>query len=1044
MKFKSLKTKVIFSVLLIFFLIFPAFSYFGIYYFKYNAIKSVQAQQLLLVSKLADEINTKLVILTNVLTASADTIDKEIFNSPIKAREYIKNHISLNSVFDDNILIFNKKGQLLSESGDNSPERIMMSFAWRDYIAVPSETHRLYISAPLRAAASTKLKDPMIVISAPVIRDEKLIGFVSGAVNLYNENLFNNDKFTFLDGNGYVFIVDSQSNIVMHPDENKIVSKVDLSSKKIIKKILTEDSGSIEYRNKDNEIIQSSFCKVPISSWTVVANYKSKIIFKHIFNAEKNIILFLISGAIIVFIFLNFIVKRLVRPILSLKSQVDGLLDGNEYLPKIHVDSNDEIMETANAFNNLLEEINQKENELKRRNEIFQTVCDFSKDWIYWIDNNGSLIYISPAAMKISGYSKEELSDYPNFYEKLIHPDDREKWLRSERTVRMKEEYCELEIRIIAKDGSIKWLHNICKGYFSEGIFYGVRGVFSDITSTKKAEIELTSRENIYSILFQNAGSLTILTNENFEITEFNKKVFSLYNCQYGESIFTYLNSDIASVSSQLAQKGSQEAVEIDTHFRINGQINYYRWQINQLSYSLHGLSGFMFLGIDITDKKNRNEELSKMAIKTETEKYVSQMEAIIKSVSEGIISIDSKGSLSSYNSAAEKIFKLAPDHIGKSIQSINDFFASKLTLLVKNAGKNKREIDAARVEYFLDNKPVSLKINITPLLSSENIEFGTLVVVTVEEDLSKNFEYSKFANLIGSNKKMQALYSSMTSLADVDSTVLILGESGTGKELVASGIHESGARKNKPFIKLNCSAIPENLLESELFGHEKGAFTGAYKDKIGKFEAANNGTIFLDEIGDISASVQVKLLRVLQEKEIEVIGKNKPVKVDVRIIAATNKDLKDLVDKGQFREDLYYRLKVVTLSVPPLRERKDDILPLAYAFIDKFNKKMHKDILDVSDEVKSILLEYDWPGNVRELEHIIESSCLMEGTSFITSSTIPKELSKNIPHDPQDEKSMILNALEEAKGYKTKAAKLLKISRATLYRKMNEHGIDY
>ncbi len=1043
MKFKSLKTKVVFSVLLIFFLIFPAFSYFGISYFKYNAIRTVQAQQLLLVSKLADEINTKLVILTNVLTSSADTIDKEIFDSPVKASDYIKSHIALTSVFDDNILIFNKNGQLLAESGDNSPERVMMSFAWRDYIAVPSETHRLYISAPLKATASTKLKDPMIVISAPVIRDGTLIGFVSGAVNLYNENLFNNEKFTYLNDNGYIFIVDSQSNVVMHSDENKIVSKIDLSSNQILERMLNEESGSIEYEN-NNEIIQSSFCKVPISRWIVIANYKSKIIFKHIIRAENTLILFIISGAVIVFIILNFIINRLVRPILSLKSQVHGLLSDNECLAKIQVDSNDEIMEIANAFNSLLAEIDQKKNELKRKNEIFQTVCDFSKDWIYWIDNNGHLIYISPAAMKMSGYSKEELSDYPNFYEKLIYPEDREKWLRSERTVRMKEEYCETEIRIITKDGSVRWLHNVCKGYFSKGVFYGVRGVFSDITSTRKAEIELTSRENIYSILFQNTGSLIILTNEKFEITEFNKKAFSLLNCQYGESVFTYLRTDVASVSSQLTQKVSQDAVEIDTHFSISGQINYYSWQINTLSYSLHGLSGFIFLGIDITDKKNRNEELSKMAIKTETEKYVSQMEAIIKSVSEGIISIESNGSLGGYNSAAEKLFKLVPDNIGKPIQSINDFFASKLSLLVKNAGKNKREIDAARVEYVLDNKPVSLKISITPLLSSENIEFGTLAVVAIEEDLNKNFECSKFINIIGSNEKMQALYSSMTSLANVDSTVLILGESGTGKELVACGIHDSGVRKNKPFIKLNCSAIPENLLESELFGHEKGAFTGAYKDKIGKFEAANGGTIFLDEIGDISASVQVKLLRVLQEKEIEVIGKNKPVKVDVRIIAATNRDLKDLVDKGQFREDLYYRLKVVTLSVPPLRERRDDILPIAYAFINRFNKKMHKNILDISDEVKSILLTYDWPGNVRELEHIIESSCLMEGSSIITSSTIPKEVSENIPQDSLDEKNMILNALEEAKGYKTKAAKLLKISRATLYRKMNEHGIDY
>lgn len=1041
MKIRSLKTKVIFSVLLIFFLIFPAFTWMGISYFKYNAKKSVQAQQYELVSKLADEIDTKLLILTRVLKTSARTMSDENFKDHASANQYIKKHISLNSVFDDNIMIFNERGQLLAESGDNSPERMMMSFLWRDYIKVPLKTRQLYISAPLTPAASTKLISPMVVISAPVIINGKLKGFITGSVNLYRKNIFDNSAFTHLNNEGWIYVVDSKSNVIMHPDRSKIVDKVDIVENPKIKEMIKIGSGSMEYEDGQHRIIQASFSRIPIAGWTVIANYKSSSIFRHIYRAESTLIFFVISGAFLVFFMLSLILRSLINPLLSLKGQVHGLLSNPESDKMIKVDSNDEVMETADAFNELLTEINKGKQDLKDSNELLQIVCDFSTDWVYWVNDKGKLVYVSPAAEEISGYSKEELFDYPAFYEKLIYPDDYEKWLRAEQSARLHREACKTDIRIISRDGSIKWLSNHCKGIFDNDRFIGLRGAYTDITSTRTAEEKLISSERKYRMLIQNSGTPIMFTDGDFQITEYNEKAYYLLTCSLGERLFPYLNANYEKENSEIiASMHKDKMVEIESDLIVYGNVYHYLWHINTLTYKEHGVSGYMVVGTDITGKMKRNEELSRMAVKTEISKYVKHMEAIIKSVSESIISFDRNGCLTCFNSAAEKLFSLKTEDIGKPMENINEFFATILISSLKKSSKNKSIL----AECVVGEEIRSLKLNVTPLLDGDGKNFGTLVVAADETVAPVDKEVNSFENMIGTSKSMRSVFSMMRSLADVDSTVLILGESGTGKELVAGGIHENGKRRNKPFIKLNCSAIPENLLESELFGHVKGAFTGAYKDKTGKFEAADGGTIFLDEIGDISPNVQVRLLRVLQEKEVEIIGKNEPVKVDVRVIAATNRDLKDMVAKGQFREDLYYRLKVVTLLVPPLRERKEDILLLAHEFINRFNTKLGKNIVDIADDVKKMLVDYDWPGNVRELEHVIEYACLMTGTSFITKNAVPSDFSHDKPQTQDEEKEMILKALEEARGYKAKAARILKMGRATLYRKMQEYNIEY
>ncbi len=298
----------------------------------------------------------------------------------------------------------------------------------------------------------------------------------------------------------------------------------------------------------------------------------------------------------------------------------------------------------------------------------------------------------------------------------------------------------------------------------------------------------------------------------------------------------------------------------------------------------------------------------------------------------------------------------------------------------------------------------------------------------------------------------MQKLYLLVEALADVDSTVLLTGESGTGKELFAEALHYLGARRDKPFIRVNCAALSESLLESELFGHVRGAFTGAIADRIGRFQKADGGTIFLDEIGDLTFKVQSSLLRVLQNKEFERVGDSTPKKVNVRIITATNKDLREKVRLGEFREDLLYRLEVVELRLPPLRERREDIELLVEHFLAKFNQKLEKKISAISSDVERLFMEYRWPGNIRELEHALEHAAVLCKQDTITLDHLPTHMMDatdarlpvrgRIGEKQSLELGEIIQALEKTAWNKVRAARRLGIDRKTLYRKIAKYRI--
>ncbi len=353
------------------------------------------------------------------------------------------------------------------------------------------------------------------------------------------------------------------------------------------------------------------------------------------------------------------------------------------------------------------------------------------------------------------------------------------------------------------------------------------------------------------------------------------------------------------------------------------------------------------------------------------------------------------------------------------------------------------KPIDQDRLEKAIENaiKNYELQRKVDLLLSS----------------LQK--EYS-FENIITADDKMQKVFELVNRVMDKDINVLLQGESGTGKELIAKAIHYNSQRKDKPFVVVNCASIPRELLESELFGHEKGAFTGAINKKIGKFEIANGGTLFLDEIGELEMSLQAKLLRVIQTKEFERVGGTELIKVDVRIISATNRDLYQMVKENTFREDLYYRLNSFPIYIPPLRERRGDILLLVNHFIKKFNEKLEMNVTGVTKKAMKLLYDYDWPGNVRELENTIERAMILSDGNKINEETLPPNISKGnensdtsnysffdvnspiIPFEKLKEQA-IRHALLVTDGNIQEASKKLQIGRATLYRLIEKYGIQ-
>ncbi|WP_425446753.1 sigma-54 interaction domain-containing protein [Dethiothermospora halolimnae] len=473
-------------------------------------------------------------------------------------------------------------------------------------------------------------------------------------------------------------------------------------------------------------------------------------------------------------------------------------------------------------------------------------------------------------------------------------------------------------------------------------------------------------------------------------------------------------------------------------------------------------------------NKENLLEFLSRMADlieaklkeKKKTDKINlmnQELEFLVDSIDIGVISTDENGEILRYNSIADEMFHLKNDKVSRGIRNhpttnienlidnISIDYFSKTKCFHKNKDFN----------YIVNGKEFRGLYNVKPIIVNKKIigyifTFNKMnEVIRVVNDITNN-KPTDFNDIIGHSKEITLVKEHAKRISKSCSTVLIQGESGTGKELFARSIHHDSNRKDGPFIPINCSAIPENLIESELFGYEGGAFTGANKrGRVGKFELANNGTIFLDEIGDMPLHMQTKLLRVLQENTINRVGGNKLIPINVRVLAATNKDLDKKVKEGEFREDLFYRLNVIPIYLPPLKDRTDDIEILVDNFINKFNFKLNRDIKSINNEVLGLFKNYNWQGNVRELENVVEYAVNMCRGETIEIWDLPNRF-KDMDTDNTIEDILPISVLEKQEIIKAvnkhgnsksgilKAAKALGISRATIYRKIKLYNIKY
>ncbi len=436
------------------------------------------------------------------------------------------------------------------------------------------------------------------------------------------------------------------------------------------------------------------------------------------------------------------------------------------------------------------------------------------------------------------------------------------------------------------------------------------------------------------------------------------------------------------------------------------------------------------------------------------------KLDAIFNSNIEGTFTIDNDWNVTSFNTSAEKItgYKKS-EAIGKKCWDIfNSSLCRNGCHMEQTMQKGKPMIGNELEIMHKDGKIIPIRVNSGILINNKNEKIGaveTFIDISEIKNLSEHLsDIFKYENIVGRNKEIKQIITVLESVSQTDSSVLITGESGTGKELASRAIHLNSPRKTGPFIAVNCSAFVESLIESELFGHEKGSFTGAIKTKIGKFELAKGGTLFLDEIGDLSLSVQTKFLRVLETREFERVGGNKTIKVEARIIAATNKNLSEEISAGRFREDLFYRINVINIHLPPLRDRMDDLPLIVNHFIELFNKKFNKEIRQFSSQAFDILMEYEWPGNIRELENVIEHCFVLCNGKIIQVEFLPKRLreqkktviassnaiQKNGFKDV--ERELIISVLDKYHGNRTKAAKELNINPSTLWRKIKKLGI--
>jgi PAS domain S-box-containing protein len=685
----------------------------------------------------------------------------------------------------------------------------------------------------------------------------------------------------------------------------------------------------------------------------------------------------------------------------------------------------------------------------------YRTISEKSLAGLYVIQK-GRFSYVNSMLSNILGYEGPEELIGKSFWE-LIHPDDRglvKLAMEGEQAQGFPDQHI---FRVFKKDGTILWVQ---MGE-STTIYKGKRAIVGhliDLTPFKKMEKSLQESLKKYQTIIDEIEDGVAEVDLKGIITFTNNCASRIWGHTVeegpGRSYRSYVDDETANTVYKAYHEvfrtgipGKNIVYEI---IRKDGSRRIIEDSVSLIRDAEGIITGFRTVSRDITQRKETEKELAE---------HRTRLEAIFGSVKDGIVTVDPELRIIEANKSTEDICGIAVKEIaGKTFSQCLNHCSKSCSEVLRQTLEKKMTTKEYRVECgHHERHQQTVSVSSSPLLDPEGKFMGVVPVIrdiTLLRDLERELrERHQFQNIIGRSKKMQDTYRLLEDLANLETTVLITGESGTGKELVARALHYSGQRAFKPFVTVSCSALAESLLESELFGHVRGAFTGAIRDKQGRFQAANGGTILLDEIGDISPLIQLKLLRVLQEKEIERVGESTPQKVDVRVIASTNKDLKEKVRRGEFRQDLYYRLKVVEVSLPPLRERLEDLPLLVDHFCHSFNERFKKNIEGISNEVLGKFMDYPWLGNVRELEHVMEHAFVICHGGAITLEHLPSEIS-NYERNDGSERSVripvqeshtqgsngakeILDALNKAHWNKTKAARLLGISRRTIYRKI-------
>ncbi|MEJ2169967.1 MAG: sigma 54-interacting transcriptional regulator [Desulfobacterales bacterium] len=688
----------------------------------------------------------------------------------------------------------------------------------------------------------------------------------------------------------------------------------------------------------------------------------------------------------------------------------------------------------------------------EERDRVFRTILERSLSGLLIFQEN-RVVYANPALQEIFGLSEDEILRTDPF--DLIHHADRD-LVKQRAAQRLKgmsppDDY---ELRIITAEGKTRWVRLLATGLdFREEP--AILANIIDIDESKRAEELRLETEKLRTTLLDGIPHPAMLIRKDRTILAANRNARDLgasigghCGIEFGRGVFSHT----ASVESQAAPGGNADSkntrcsfCKADQAFERRAPVRMLELEASGRFWDAHWIpideDTYLHYAMDVTARKKIERE-----IRNSEERY----RLITETMSDGLSIQNHEGVITQVNGRLCEISGFARDElIGRSLLDLlaggKDGFAE-----IVNEGGTQNEHTSETLIHHKDGRKVAVSLKIDSLIDDSGSYKGSFAFFTDISELKILRRHSltadTFENIVGREISMRKLFAEIIELAACDFPVLIQGDSGVGKELVAQAIHNISHRSDAMFVPVNCAALPENLLESELFGHVKGAFTGAIRDKKGRFELAHGGTIFLDEIAELSPSVQVKLLRILQEGEFERVGDHRTTKVDVRIISATNKNLEREKNAGRFRGDLYYRLCVMPVFVPPLRERKNDIPLLAHYFIKSIAGKTSDREASLSTEALVMLMAYDWPGNVRELQNAIQFAYVKSKGDVILPVHLPaavRQPASKIPRRRRRrrklDQNLVLDALSRTKGNKLQAAKLLSVNRATLYRFLAE-----